>query len=290
MNDREYLYLKRKILSLTSIDIGNYKSHQMRRRLDMFVSRTQASNIVSYCRMLERDEDLRKRLQNFLTINVSEFFRDFSQFEQLRTYILPALLRNKPSLNIWSAGCSYGAEPYSIAIVLEELSPHRRHRILATDIDEGSLIRARAGGPYNSTDTKNVSNRLLRKYFTGSHGEYRIVDSLKQRVAFKQHNLLCDEFESGFDLVVCRNVTIYFTNEAKDELNRRFYRSLKDGGVLFIGGTEIMLGTNNMGFRKIGTSFYQKSPTSTSAPFLGRTPVLSGATREFNCPASLKAG
>ena len=82
------------------------------------------------------------------------------------------------------------------------------------------------------------------------------------------------EFEIGFDLVVCRNVTIYFTDEAKNELNRKFYRSLKDGGVLFIGGTEIMLGADGIGFKKLDTCFYQKSMTSISARLPRGTPVL----------------
>ena len=135
-------------------------------------------------------------------------------------------------------------------------------------------MRARAGGPYNSNDVNNLPAWFLRRYFTSSHGQYRIADSLRRRVEFRRHNLLCDEFEIGFDLVVCRNVTIYFTDEAKNELNRKFYRSLKDGGVLFIGGTEIMLGADGIGFKKLDTCFYQKSMTSISARLPRGTPVL----------------
>lgn len=262
MNDQEYLYLKRKVLNLTNINLDGYKSQQMRRRLDMFVTRTQTKNVVDYCHMLKQDQEMLRKLQNFLTINVSEFFRDLSPFEQLKTLILPQLLKNVPILNIWSAGCSHGAEAYSIAMTVEDISHYHNHRILATDIDEEILKRAKAGGPYNSAEVKNIPSILLRKYLTCSNGDYMIADRMRRRVEFKQHDLLYNKFEKGFDLIVCRNVTIYFTDEAKRELNERFYHSLKDGGVLFIGGTEVMLEGNTVGFKRLGSSFYQKPVTS----------------------------
>ena len=100
-------------------------------------------------------------LQDFLTINVSSFFRDEKQFQRLQSVILPELLQNNRRLNIWSAGCSNGAEPYSIAIILTELSDRHDHRILATDIDDTILERAKSGGPYKAADVKNVPPGLL---------------------------------------------------------------------------------------------------------------------------------
>lgn len=258
MNEQEFSYLKKKILKLTGINLDNYKSQQMRRRLNGFFAHVQAKNLVEYCQMLERDSELLTELRNFLTINVSEFFRDVNPFEQLRKMILPKLLKNNPRLNIWSAGCSHGQEPYTIAMILEGIFPFHNHRILATDIDEGALSLAKAGGPYSSDEVKNVSSAFLRKYFTCSNGDYVVTDRIKRRVEFRRQNLLCDDFEKGFDLIICRNVTIYFTEEAKRHLNRRFYQSLKDGGVLFIGGTEVMLDIISIGFKGLVASFYQK--------------------------------
>ena len=274
MDDREYLYLTRKVLELTSINLDNYKSQQMRRRLDTFVSHTQAKNIVEYTRMIKQDQNMLKEFRDFLTINVSEFFRDPSPFEQLRALILPQLLKNTPRLNIWSAGCSCGEEAYSVAMILENISPYHTHRILATDIDEGVLKKAKAGGPYSPNEIKSVSPILLKRYFTSSNGDYMVINRIKQRIEFRQQNLLCDEFEQGFDLIICRNVTIYFTEEAKRELNQRFYHSLKDVGVLFIGGTEVMLDATNVGFKGLGVSFYQKSALSTSRGINAREGVL----------------
>ena len=258
MDDQEYQYLTRKILKLININLDSYKSQQMRRRLNTFLDHTGAKNVVDYTHMLERNQNMLDELRNFLTINVSEFFRDTSPFEQLRTLILPQLLRNSPRLNIWSAGCSHGEEPYSIAMILESISPYHHHRILATDIDEGALNQAKAGGPYTPDAVKNVSSTFLRRYFTALNGDYLVSDRIRRRVELRQQNLLCDEFEHGFDLIICRNVTIYFTEEAKRELNQRFYHSLNDGGVLFIGGTEVMLDIASVGFEALAVSFYQK--------------------------------
>jgi chemotaxis protein methyltransferase CheR len=190
---------------------------------------------------------------------VSEFFRDKDQYDILRIRILPELIRNSPRLNIWSAGCSNGAEPYSVAIILEEIASYHRHRVLATDIDAGILARAKAGGPYIPSDVRNVDKKLLSKYFRQEGDEYWVNDRIRQKVEFKQQNLLLDPFEKGFDFIVCRNVVIYFADEAKRKLYHRFFDSLKDNGVFFMGGTETMLGVADLPFEKICASFHRKS-------------------------------
>ncbi len=266
MDEKSYEYLKKKILKLTNINLDNYKSQQMKRRLGMFLAQTKYENIVSYASALERDEEMLQKLRNFLTINVSEFFRDDSPFEYLQNSILPKLLKNRPSLNIWSAGCSRGQECYSVAMILSGISPDHNHRILATDIDADSLKRAVNGGPYSSGDLKNVKQSFLKRYFTASGQEFRVIDRIRKRVKVQELNLLNDKFERDFDLIICRNVTIYFTEETKRVLNERFLQSLNAGGILFIGGTEVMLDATSIGFKQIGTSFYQK-PESSPAVF-----------------------
>lgn len=266
MDDKSYEYLKRKVLKLTNIDLDSYKSQQMRRRLGMFLTHTRYENIVSYAAALERDEEMLQKLRNFITINVSEFFRDDSPFEYLQNNILPKLLKNNSSLNIWSAGCSQGQECYSVAMILSSISPGQSHRILATDIDEDSLKKARDGGPYSPGDLKNVQQTFLKKYFTCSGEEYGVIERIKNKVKVQELNLISDKFERGFDLIICRNVTIYFTEETKRELNERFFQSLKDGGVLFIGGTEVMLDASSIGFKQMGTSFYQKPESRPASP------------------------
>jgi chemotaxis protein methyltransferase CheR len=258
MDDRSYDYLKRKVLALTGINLNDYKSQQMRRRLDMFVSNTRFDNIVSYFAALEKDEAMLRKLTDFLTINVSEFFRDKPPYDYLQNVVLPKLLREKSALNIWSAGCSHGQECFSIAMILNNISFSRNHRILATDIDEGSLKIARNGGPYTPGDLKNVPEQYLKRYFIRSGENYFIQESVRKAVEVRQQNLLTETFEVGFDLIICRNVTIYFTEEAKRTLNKKFHHSLRAGGFLFIGGTEVMLDAPVIGFKPVGISFYQK--------------------------------
>lgn len=258
MDDDNYQYLKRKIMLLTGIDLEDYKSKQMRRRLESFISNLEIRNIFEYCRRLETDQVMLQTLRNFITINVSEFFRDLAVFERLRRELLPELLDKSTCLNIWSAGCSRGQEAYSVAMLLAVTSPFSGHRILATDIDQGALETAMNGGPYRKEEVKNIPLSLLKKFFVQSDDGFMMNDRIKRHVEFVQHNLLNDEFETGFDLILCRNVTIYFTEKAKARLNRKFFRALREGGILFTGGTEVMLDSTGIGFEDYGISFYRK--------------------------------
>jgi len=265
MDDQEYGYLMKRILDLAKIDLGAYKSQQMRRRLEGFIDRSGSSTVAEYCRTIDGDQKMMRELLDFLYINVSEFFRDDQPFRYLENSLLPELLRQTPRLNIWSAACSCGQEPYSIAMILERLSPGARHRILATDIDVGALEQARNGGPYPRSEVKNVNERLLKQYFVETEDGYRVADKIRGRVEFRQHNLLRDRFERGFDLIVCRNVVIYFSDEVKGKLYQEFHRSLKANSVLFTGGTEVMLRASDEGFRSMAPSFYRRVAADATA-------------------------
>jgi chemotaxis protein methyltransferase CheR len=267
MEDREFLYLKRRIKALMGVDLDNYREPQMRRRLNAFVSRTAAPNVVTYCRMLEQDPRMLEELRRFLTIKVTEFFRDPLPFDYLAKAVLPDLLGRNHRLRIWSTGCSTGGEPYSLALLLRDLSPYARHTILATDIDEVSLVKARAGGPYRASEVKNVPPHLLENYFRVEDGFYWVSDRIRQTVIFRQHDLLCDAFESEFDIILCRNVTIYFTDLARSQLNSRFFKSLKPGGVLFIGATESLNDGGEQGFSRLAHCFYLRpGPARAESP------------------------
>lgn len=259
MTDEEYVYLKRKIRELTKYELDNYGSKQMMRRLDGFMARSKVAGVSQYCRLLENSPEEVNKLQDFLTINVSEFFRDLPYFKELRDKILPVLLKNNLQLNIWSAGCSNGAEAYSVAIMLDQLSPYRTHRILATDIDKNILAQAAAGGPYRGPDVRNALPEVMTKYFTHTGDSFNIIDSVRKKVSFKQHDLTRDPFENNFDLIICRNVVIYFSDEAKKKLRRRFIDALKPNGILFIGATETMLDASDTGFLRLSPCFYQKA-------------------------------
>ncbi len=265
MDDREFTYLTRRIQESLAIDIGSYKSQQMRRRLDAHVQRVAGGNVVAFGRRLEGDAAAREALRTMLTINVSEFFRDLPQWERLRNDVLPELLRRSPLLRVWSAGCSHGAEPYSIAITLAEMGARRRASILATDLDREMLARARGGGPYAPAEVRNVPPAVLAGYFSPEEGAYRVQPPVRAAVQFRELNLLSDAFGTGFDLVACRNVMIYFSGPVKRDLFRRFHAALKPGGVLFVGATEAVLGAEATGFERMGGNFYRRQKAETAA-------------------------
>ena len=264
MTDKEYEFLKMKVQKLTGLSLDSYKRDQMIRRLDGYINRTGYVGVVPFCGTIEKDKDALGRLMDFLTINVSEFFRDAEQFRVLKNTVIPELLKRSKSLNIWSAGCSIGAEPYSVAMMLAELSPFGKHRILATDLDDASLARARSGGPYAESHLEQVALAVKQKNFVKTEDGYIVGPKFKSMVEFRKHNLLTDSFEDGFDLIMCRNVTIYFTEETKEHLNRRFTKSLNDHGVLFIGSTESLLDAQSLGLKRIFASFFCKRNTPTA--------------------------
>ena len=258
MNEKDYHFLKMKVKKLTGLSLDAYKSGQMMRRLDGYISRSGFAGVLPFCSAMERNSEALQYLMDFLTINVSEFFRDNEQFNVLKTRVIPDLLRTSKSLNIWSAGCSIGAEPYSIAMLLNELSPDGKHRILATDLDDRSLAQARSGGPYSEAHLEQVASGVRLKNFVKSDEGYIVAPKFRSMVDFKRHNLLSDPFEEGFDLIMCRNVTIYFTEETKEKLNRGFAKSLNGNGVLFIGSTESLLDAQSLGLKRMFASFFSK--------------------------------
>jgi len=263
MTPEEYELLKHKINQLIRIDLEYYRPNQMIRRLDGFISRRRIDSVEQFCALIEKDPRELAELQDFLTINVSEFFRDVQYFTFLEETVLPLLLKNHRALNVWSAGCSNGSEAFSVAMILENIAPTGGHRIIASDIDDGSLNRGISGGPYYAADVKNVPAKYLSRYFVRKDDtEYRVADEIRKRVRFKKHDLLKDAYEHDFDLIICRNVVIYFSEEAKQKLKNGFYKSLKPGGVLFIGATESMLDAHSFGFEKMHPSFYLKPALS----------------------------
>ncbi|MDA8065440.1 MAG: protein-glutamate O-methyltransferase CheR [Thermaerobacter sp.] len=248
---------RQRIMALTGLDLGQYKPTQLTRRLNGAMLRHRAPDYRTYLASLEQDPRLLREFLDYLTINVSEFLRNPEKFQDLKERYLPPLLEGRGPFRAWSAGCSIGAEPYSLALILDELGAARRSRILATDLDRGVLERANAG-IYPKDDLKNVSTERLARYFVPEEQGYRVSPALKAIVEFRRHNLLQDSFERDLDLILCRNVVIYFTEEAKDTLFRRFAQSLRPGGLLFVGGTESIFRAREMGLKMLAPFFYRK--------------------------------
>lgn len=267
MDEPTFEMVKKFIKDQYHMDINRYKKKQMHRRLGAWLRRSRATQWEDYFRMVREDPAEEKKFRDYLTINVTSFFRDPERWTSLEMEVMPLLLANAngsvgrgSGLKIWSAGCSIGAEPYTLAMLMEKLTPGTRHDILATDFDRGALDQARAGGPYTADNVKHVPERDLKKYFRQVGKTYYVEQRLQDAVRFEEGDLLSGRFERDFDLIVCRNVVIYFTRPIKEELYQKFHRSLKEDGVLFLGGTEIIPQSRSMGFTNIGGSVYKKIP------------------------------
>ncbi|MFD4927883.1 CheR family methyltransferase [Peribacillus butanolivorans] len=254
---QEYEEFIRKIKMLTGIDLSLYKEGQMKRRLTSLYEKRGYHSFREYYKDIQTSPNVLNEFLDRMTINVSEFYRNAKRWEVLEKKILPSLLESQKRLKIWSAACSTGEEPYTIAMILSNLVPLSQIEILATDLDENVLARAKLG-VYPVRSLNGVPADIKKQYFIKEEDFYRVDDEIKRRVTFKKHNLLADRFDQEFDLVVCRNVLIYFTEDAKSLLYDKFSASLKSGGVFFVGSTEQIFNPGKYEFETIDTFFYKK--------------------------------
>ena len=254
----DYEYFKKEIYSLTTIDLNAYKEKQMKRRIDTLIAKHKIVGYDKYVQALKTDKVLFEEFVGYITINVSEFYRNPEQWKYLEETVIPELIqRFGKNLKVWSAACSTGDEPYSLVMALSRHIPLQQIRIYATDLDKQVIAKAKTG-LYGEKSIEGVPEDLKKKYFTKIGPSYKIADEIKARVDFHQHNLLKNDYATGFHLIVCRNVLIYFTEEAKDEVFRKYYQSLAKGGMLFIGSTEQIMNYREIGFDRKSSFYYVK--------------------------------
>ncbi len=243
---------------MTKIDLDAYKEKQMKRRIDTLIAKNKITGYDNYVAALKKDNRLFEEFVNYLTINVSEFYRNPEQWQIMDREIIPDLIKRfGKNLKIWSAACSTGDEPYSLVMALSRHLPLNQIKIYATDLDKQVIAKAKTG-LYVEKSIASVPDDFKKKYFTKVGPSYQISNEIKSRVEFKEHNLLKDTYPTDYHLIVCRNVLIYFTEEAKDEVFRKFQKSLKSGGFLFIGSTEQIINHREIGFERRNSFFYEK--------------------------------
>lgn len=254
-----YEKFKQDVFQLTKIDLNAYKEKQMKRRIETLVGKNKAKSFDEYVALIKQDKEKFEEFVNFLTINVSEFYRNPEQWQILDKEVFPNLIKQfGTNIKIWSAACSTGDEPYSLVMALSKHLPLEKIKIYATDIDKQVLAKAKVG-LYNAKSIANVPDDLKKKYFTQIGASYQISDEIKKRVEFKEHNLLKDPYPSGCHLIVCRNVLIYFTEEAKDEIYVKFNKALVEKGVLFIGSTEQIMNYKEINYERSKSFFFVKA-------------------------------
>ncbi|MBO6207797.1 MAG: protein-glutamate O-methyltransferase CheR [Lachnospiraceae bacterium] len=279
VNLGDYEYLKKQILGITKVDLNAYKEAQMKRRIDQLITKKGLKDYPSYINLLKTDREALEEFLNHFTINVSEFYRNPDQWEFMDKTVIPLLIqRFGKNLKIWSAACSTGDEPYSLVMALSKYIPIQQVRIYATDIDKTILAKAKRG-IYDEKSLAGVPKEFRDKYFRKLTGKdmdavevigesdpvaalktaYAVSDEIKSRVTFRQANLLeAKDYPKDYHMIVCRNVLIYFTEEAKDEVFRRFHDTLLHEGILFIGSTEQITGYQDMHYGRKNSFFYER--------------------------------
>lgn len=254
----DYEYLKKAVYDLTKIDLNCYKEKQMKRRIDSLIAKNKITGYENYVAALKSNQTLFEEFVNYLTINVSEFYRNPDQWELMDKEVIPELIKKfGKNLKVWSAACSTGDEPYSLVMALSRHIPLNQIKIIATDIDKQVIAKAKMG-LYSEKSIAAVPDDLKKKYFTKVGLSYQISEEIKNRVEFKEHNLLKDNYETNCHFLVCRNVLIYFTDEAKDEIFAKFNKALAPGGILFIGSTEQIVNYKELGYERKNSFYYER--------------------------------
>lgn len=240
----EFQSLLQTIQRLFNIQCTNYKEDYIKRRLASRMNSRHIKGYKEYQDYLLQNKEEHELLKNALTINVTKFFRDTPVFDILRSEIIPPILRQRKKLRLWSAGCSSGEEPYSYAIMLYDMTTILKDvdwMIIATDIDETILKRAKEG-IYEKNSLELVTESQLRRHFKQREdGRYEIKPHIREKVKFQHHDLMSGVPVTRYlDIISCRNVTIYFSDNQKNDLVRMFHQGLSPGGYYVMGMSEFL--------------------------------------------------
>jgi chemotaxis methyl-accepting protein methylase len=262
-DEREFQFVLEKIMRNKNIDFGRYKSQVLKRRVQHRLHLSGCSNYWDYVLLLNRDPLEYDRLIDCLTIKVSEFFRDLKVFDLLENAIIPEIISAKKSkqdkkIRAWSCGAAFGQEAYSLAVLFcEELGPWINDfdiKILATDIDRNALETA-PWGSYDRNSLRNMKPHLLFKYFTRFQDKnvdrYMVSDRARVLVDFRFHDVASDTASPGMDLILCRNLLIYFEKELQEKALHNLKSALNRGGFLILGKTETLPPQMNDYFKTI---------------------------------------
>ena len=247
-NDREYKFLLNKIMRNTNIDFSEYRPHLLKRRVQHRLRTAGCDNYWDYVSLLNKEPGEYDKLIEALTIKESYFFRDTNVFELLKNEIIPEIIYQKQvdgsnEIRVWSCGMAHGQEAYSIAILLcEALGDEIKDfdiKISATDIDKDALEKA-PWGSYDKRALRNLSPHLLFKYFTRVQDRYVVSDRVRVLVDFHRHDIVLGLAKRGMDLVLCRNLLIYFEKGLQEKAVRNLHSALNPGGFLILGKAETL--------------------------------------------------
>jgi len=245
-HEREFKFLLDKTRRNRGIDFSRYRAQVLKRRIVHRLHVTGCETYWDYILLLNRDPQEYDRLIESLTIKVSEFFRDPNTFDVAAEVVIPEIIDQKKAggskkIRAWSCGAAFGQEAYSVAILLCEALGSKLNgydaRITATDIDK-SALEAAPWGSFDKGALRKMSPHLLFKYFTRIEDRYVVSDRARALVSFEYHDIVSGRSKSSMDLVLCRNLLIYFEKELQQRALSNLYSSLNPGGFLILGKTE----------------------------------------------------
>jgi chemotaxis protein methyltransferase CheR len=256
----DFKQFKAAFKQISGLDLDCYKDRQMERRIRQLIVREGYGDLSKFLARLRADREVLHKFFNYITINTSVFFRDEKVYDYLRQTVLVELLQRHERINIWSMGCSRGEEPYTLAIILNELGALDRAYILASDIDDQARALARKGF-YTPHQLEKVPPLLLKKYFEPGDGGYRISSRIKEAVTFQKHNFLTPIYRElpPMQLVMCRNVFIYFKSGVQAWIVEQIADLITPGGYFVTGCAEIINNTRLFGLERKSAAVYQKS-------------------------------
>jgi len=273
LSDAEFTAISELLRDRRHFDLGQYKDRCIRRRIAKRLRFCQVTNFTAYMKHLEMDSDELDTLLATISIHVSQFFRNPDTFRILEQIILPDLCRRaraagRNQLTLWSAGCASGEEPYSLALLVDDMAVNDLDIcILATDISEPVLETAR-NGVFDALRLKEVPAAVIDKYFRIVNGNYQLIEHIRDKVAFRRHNIMTASDFPRADLVLCRNVLIYFTRAEQDRILARFIEALPEDGALVLGRSETMPDNSRDHFRSEFPveRIYRRTPKQVASP------------------------
>lgn len=253
----DYIEFCEAVRRLAGIDLLQYKRGQMERRIRSFAATRGETDLRRYLMRISGDTAEREAFLDRVTINVSQLWRNPTEWEALARDVLPELLRGGRA-SIWSAGSSYGAEAYTLAALCLGVSRSARIQIHGTDIDPRMVEKARAGA-FSAADARTAPADALDRFFDRTADGYVAKPALRALTTFEAGDLLRMPFaRSRYDLVCCRNTVIYFTDDVRDELHSRLVTSIRLGGYFLIGATERVSRPQDAGLEVIRPFLYRR--------------------------------
>jgi chemotaxis protein methyltransferase CheR len=255
----DYTVLCDGVRRLTGIDLHQYKRGQMERRIRTFATKQGVPDLGDYLKILQGDKAKVDEFLDRVTINVSQLWRNPEQWTLLGKTVLPELAADGGRIRAWSAGCSYGAEAFTLAAVASASVPKARTSIKGTDIDPRMVARARRG-EFSAEDARSAPKAELQRWFEQTEAGWRGNAELQRLVSFDTADLLVSRVQKdAFDLILCRNTVIYFNEPVRDQLHERLAQSLRPGGVLMIGSTERVSRPRELGLEPTHPFVYRRS-------------------------------